>query len=439
MSQERYGLGWIGRAEAMQAALLRAPRDALTPLPHLSRGFEDAPHAVIEGDNLEVSRILAPAYDGSVQLVFLDPPYNTGRDLLYEDRFGADHDRWLTMMYPRLVAAHRLLRDEGFCVVTIDDGEVAQLRLLLDEVFGPRSFVANVVWEKAYVANQTARHLSNTHDHILVYAKDPAAARTGRLPRSVRQLGAFQNPDDDPRGPWKAENLSAGKPYSKGSFTIVTPTGRQVRPPPGRWWRCSQARYEAWLADGRIWFGRDGRGRPMLKKFLSEVRPGLTPSTWWPHEECGTNKEASLELKRLFDGQAVFETPKPVRLLKRIVSLFCPDGGTVFDLFAGSGTTGQAVMELHQEDKKLRPSVLVQLPEPTGRPELPDLAAVCRERLRRAGTLLGAPGFRAFRQVSIEQADPRWVEALSRGVPLHGDPDAPGARSTPSAGLTEPG
>lgn len=416
---ETFGLRWPGRDAARRASEEPA-RGALVVDPDSGHAAEDAIHAVIEGDNLDVMRLLRPVYRGRVQLAFLDPPYNTGRNLAYADRFrepsrqylarsgqtddpietrGRLHANWLSFMRPRLALVHELLAPTGFCVVTIDDGEVAVLRLLLDEIFGEDGFVAHAVWQKAYVANQTAKHLSNTHDHVLIYARDAAEARSGRLPRSPRQLAAFRNPDDDPRGPWKAENLSAGKPYSKGTFVITTPEGRTVRPPPGRWWRCSEERYRQWAADGRIWFGKDGRGRPMLKKYLSEVRAGLTPDTWWTHEDCGSNKEASTHLKALFHGRAAFDTPKPVRLLERIVTLFCPDGGLVLDPFAGSGTTGHAVLEVSARDGKRRPFVLVQLPEPTAEDALPTLAHVCRERLRRACAERGG-GFRALRWVA---------------------------------------
>lgn len=407
-------LCWSGR----EAAEREARRPAGSVLVSLDgRGAVASRHAVVEGDNLELLRLLQPEGAGTVQLAFLDPPYNTGRDLPYEDRFQGSDD-WLSMMYPRLLLLHRLLSETGFLVCTIDDREVARLRLLLDEVFGERCFVANAVWQKAYVANQTARHLSNTHDHVLVYARDPKAARSGRIPRTPGQLAAFRNPDRDPRGPWKAENLSAGKPYSRGRFVIRTPSGRECHPPPGRWWRCSRERYERWLEEGRIWFGRDGSSRPMLKKYLSEVRPGLTPSTWWPHDECGTNKEASLELKQLFDGRAVFPTPKPVRLMRRIVALFCPEGGVVLDPFAGSGTTGHAVLEAELADGHSRPTLLVQLPEPVDLPGIPDLAALCRERLRRAAARLGVSGFSAWRLEARPEAPDGRTGAIQRS-PIH--------------------
>ncbi len=296
------------------------------------------------------------------------------------------------MMAPRLLGAHGMLADSGFLVVCIDQHEVHHLRLLLDEIFGPEQFVADIVWQNAYTANATARWLSSTHDHLLVYARHAPAATVGRLRRTEAQRAAYRNPDDDPRGPWKAENLSASRPYSKGRFTIVTPSGRRVRPPSGRSWRCSDSQYAAWLADGRIWFGRAGTGKPMLKKYLKEVPDALTPSTWWPSSECGSNKEASTELKAMFDGEVVFDTPKPVRLLRRVVDLFCPTDGLVVDLFAGSGSTGHAVLEANVSDHGTRRFLGVQHGTPTSDARWPTLAAMCRERLRRAAASLQLDG-----------------------------------------------
>src|SRR5258705_6857108 len=196
----------------------------------------------------------------------------------------------------------------------------------------------------------TAQFISDTHDHILIYARNSQAASLGRFERSEEQKAKFKNPDNDPRGPWKAENLSAGKYYSAGQFQIQGPKGELFLPPPGRFWRCNEAQYKTWLADNRITFGREGDGRPMIKKFLSEVEEGLTPSTWWEHEDFGTNKEASIELKELFGGDAYFQTPKPVKLLQRICELGADKDSIILDFFAGSGTTAQAVLELNQTD-----------------------------------------------------------------------------------------
>lgn len=212
---------------------------------------------------------------------------------------------------------------------------------MCDEIMGRSNFIANIVWQKAYTSNQTAKHISNTHDHILVYARDPNAFRMGKAPRTEDQVEKFKNPDNDSRGPWKAENLSAGKFYAAGQFEIVGPTGRKFLPPKGRYWRCNELQYKSWLEDRRITFGQSGHGRPMLKKFISEMAAGLTPNTWWPHEEYGSNKEASIDLKRMFgDRPDVFQNPKPEKLLQRILTLSTLPGDLVLDSFAGSGTTG---------------------------------------------------------------------------------------------------
>lgn len=387
---------WPGRDEAL--APRPPPAVELVPLDDSELATPAAPIAVVEGDNADVLGFLAEHRGPCAQLVFLDPPYNTGRAFTYDDRHG---DAWLSMIAPRLVLARALLAPDGLLVATIDEREVHHLRMLLDEVFGASAFVACCAWQKAYVSNMTARHISHTHDHVIVYAADPERAKVGRLDRTPKQLAAFKNPDDDPRGPWKAENLSAGRPYAAGRFAITTPAGREVRPPPGRYWRCNRERYEGWLDDGRIWFGMDGSGRPMLKKFLSEVRPGLTPSTWWPHGEVGSNKEATLELKRLLGGRALFDTPKPVRLLRRILRLFCPPDGLVIDPFAGSGTTAHAILAENAERGTSRSCVCVELDTVHPTPGVGSLAALCRERVQRAHEALGHTGrsSRAWRAI----------------------------------------
>jgi len=420
---ERYGLSWVGKRDAIRLAAASAD-GTLIPDREGSLGFDRGVHAFVEGDNLEVLKVLQRAYYGRVKLIFIDPPYNTGNQFLYRDNFrdrteaylrktgqsdgggrltsrpetaGRLHSSWLSMMYPRLLMARNLLRDDGFLVVAIDDHEVHNLRHLLDEIFGPENFVANAVWHKAYVANMTARHVSTTHDHIVVYAKDASRASVGRIPRTEAQLAAFTNPDDDLRGPWKAENLSSGKPYSAGHYPIETPSGREVLPPSGRSWRCHRDQFDAWREDGRIWFGKRGDGRPMLKKFLSEVRDGLTPETWWSHTEVGSNKEASTQLKALFDGRAVFDTPKPVRLVRRIIDLFGSRDGVVVDFFAGAGVTAEAVLEANRADGGDRRFLLVQLPEPVDN-GYDTIAEICRERIRRVLATTGDPAsFRAFR------------------------------------------
>ncbi|MBX7123124.1 MAG: site-specific DNA-methyltransferase [Opitutaceae bacterium] len=446
--EDKYGLNWHGKKKARQIALTPST-GTLRPRPAESVDWDTTQNLMIEGDNLEVLKLLQKSYAGKVKMIFIDPPYNTGNDFIYPDDFqdnirnyleltgqisgnkrmvssteasGRFHTEWLNTMLPRLRLARNLLRRDGLIFITIDDGESHNLRTLMNEVFGEENFIGNAVWQKAYTANMTAEFISNTHDHILIYARNAESAGLGRFDRSDEQKAKFRNPDNDPRGPWKAENLSAGKFYAAGQFTITGPTGEVFSPPPGRYWRCNEKQYQNWLSDNRITFGQGGDGRPMLKKFLSEVADGLTPSTWWNHEDFGTNKQASIELKDLFDGQACFQTPKPVKLLSRICALGAEDEGIILDFFAGSGTTAHAVYHsnLSEEQEGQRRFILVQLPEPLD-PTNKDqklaaefcdkinkprtLTELTKERLRRAGKTIkdsnplfsGDLGFRVYK------------------------------------------
>jgi adenine-specific DNA-methyltransferase len=436
---ERYSFTWHGKARARQMAQTPAT-GTLRPCPEESVNWDSTQNLFIEGDNLEVLKLLQKSYHKQVKMIYIDPPYNTGGEFIYPDRFqdnletylrytgqiddqglkvsanaessGRYHTNWLNMMYPRLRLARNLLRDDGVIFVSIDDTEVANLRKVLDEIFGEENFVANAVWQKAYVANMTAKYISNTHDHLLVYARDKDQLSFGRFDRTEKQKEKFKNPDDDPRGPWKAENLSSGKYYAAGQFTITTPSGRQVKPPEGRYWRCNEETYKKWLKEDRIYFGKDGRGRPMLKKYLSEVGHGLTPDTWWGHKEFGSNKEASIYLKELFDGVQVFDTPKPVKLLRKILELGCPQDGLVLDFFSGSCPLAEAVLDLNIEDGFERRFIMVQLPEPItltndgNDKKYSDIAEVGRERISRVISRKDVesgqarnwhPGFRTFK------------------------------------------
>ena len=389
---ERYDFRWYGKTASKRdaftpsrAALVRDPARSVHP-------EKAGGNLIIEGENLEVLKLLSSAYRERVKCIYIDPPYNTGKDFVYRDRFaegqkpyweqtgvsedgvkvdtntdsdGRFHSNWLSMMHSRLLLARYLLRPDGVIFVSIDDGEVCNLRRVMDEVFGEENFVANIVWQKAYTSNQTAKFISNTHDHLLLYSRSAEEVSIGKFARSEDQKAKFKNPDNDSRGDWKAENLSAGKYYAAGQFSITGPTSKVFLPPPGRYWRCNEQQFNTWLADGRITFGQDGQGRPMLKKFLLELADGLTASTWWDHKESGSNKEASIELKELFGGDAWFDTPKPVKLLKKVVGLADEEDSIILDFFGGSGTTAQAVMELNKADGGNRQFILVQLPELT--------------------------------------------------------------------------
>ena len=329
-------LQWLTRDEDLRAAD-RVPYRLLDEVPNLSAGDGDV-GLLVQGDNLEALKALLPFYAGQVKCIYIDPPYNTRSAFEHYDD-SLEHAKWLAMIVPRLMLLREFLSEDGSIWVSIDDNEGHYLKIVMDEIFGRRNFVANVVWRKSYTSNQTARNISDTHDHILLYGKNAELLQLSKVERTEEQKRSFKNPDNDPRGPWKAENLSAGKFYSAGQFEIEGPTGKKFLPPKNRYWRCNRDVYRQWLADGRITFGLKGDGRPMLKKYLAEMGTGLRANTWWSHEEVGSNKNASTDLKTLFPGEEVFATPKPETLLHRIVSLSTHPGDIVLDSFLGSGTT----------------------------------------------------------------------------------------------------
>ena len=330
-------LHWLTREQDTRAAS-RTPFRVLEEAGELSVAGVDTANMLIQGDNLEALKALLPFYAGQVKCIYIDPPYNTRSAFEHYDD-NLEHTRWLSLMWPRLEILRDLLADNGSIWVSIDDNEGHYLKVIMDEIFGRKNFIANVVWQKSYTSNQTAKFMSDTHDHILFYARDIGSLTVGKVTRTEDQKKTFRNPDNDPRGPWKAENLSAGKYYAAGQFEIIGPTGKNFFPPKNRYWRMNEEVYESWLADGRITFGVKGEGRPMLKKYLQEMDEGLTPNSWWAHQEVGSNKLASTDLKGLFPGQEVFGNPKPEALIGRILQLATNPGDLVLDSFLGSGTT----------------------------------------------------------------------------------------------------
>lgn len=432
-ADEKYGLNWHGKRRARQLALTPST-GTLRPCPEESVDWDSTQNLMIEGDNLEVLKLLQKSYAGKVKLIYIDPPYNTGKDFVYPDDFrdnirnykeltgqfdaegkprtsnpessGRFHTDWLNMIYPRLKLAKDLLRDDGVICISIDDVEEANLRKVCDDIFGEENHLATVVWQKRYVSNVTAKWLSDMHDFIVIYAKNRESVGINAWDRTDEQVAAYKNPDSDARGVWRAQDLSASKPYSAGIFAISGPTGLSFSPPPNRYWRCNREQFDKWQADDRIWWGVNKDARPMLKAFLSESERGITPHTWWDHEFAGHNKEATLEMKSLFDGDSPFDTPKPVRLLRRLIELFCADHQTVMDFFCGSAAFGHAAMQLVAEGaRSCLPTILVQLPEPIQRAGYRSIADISKERLRRASKLLrtenplfaGDLGFRVFK------------------------------------------
>ncbi len=422
-SNERYVLNWAGKSDAFK--ILQAPTTkTLIPAKEESVDFDNTEHVFIEGENLEVLKVLQKSYFGKVKMIYIDPPYNTGNDsFIYPDKFsetiaeyeqrvgdkdedgyltkdglfrknskenGQYHSNWLNMMMPRLYLAKNLLRPDGVIFISIDDNEVHNLRLLMNEIFGEENFVANIVWQKKYSPQNDAKWFSNMHDHIICYAKNKFNWYPNLLERTLEQNYRYSNPDNDIRGDWKSSDFSV-KTYSAAyDYPITTPSGRVVNPPPSRCWRTSKENFEKLVADNRIWFGVSGTNVPSVKKFLSEVKQGITPSTIWFRDDVGDNQDAAKDIRKLFSVPP-FDTPKPVKLLNRILKLGLSSNDLVLDFFSGSGSTAHAVMALNSEDGGTRKCISVQLPElcdeksEAFKAGYKTIADIAKERIRRAG------------------------------------------------------
>jgi adenine-specific DNA-methyltransferase len=442
--EEKYGLNWHGKRRARQLALTPST-GTLRPCPEESVDWDTTQNLMIEGDNLEVLKLLQKSYAGKVKLIYIDPPYNTGKDFVYPDDFrdniknyleltgqieggrkthsnteasGRFHTDWLNMLYPRMKLAHSLLKDDGAIFVSIADHEIHNLRLLMDEVFGSENFIATCIWQKVFSPKNSARHFSEDHDYIVVYARNAEVWKPNLLARTEEMEARYTNPDEDPRGPWTSGDLSARNYYGEGTYAVTCPSGRIIEgPPPGRYWAISKDTFLDLVRDNRIWWGPEGDNMPRLKRFLSEVRAGKVPQTIWSYQDVGHTQEAKkefLELIPIRNSEAVFETPKPSRLINRIIDLATApsSGDLVCDFFAGSGTTGDAVMRKNAEDGGNRRYLCVQLPEKLepaafldDGSQLASISEVTKERLRRAGHLIasqiprhvGDTGFRVFK------------------------------------------
>ena len=330
-------LDWLGRPDAFTQAA-RVPYRLLTPVSTHGNPADAAHNLLIQGDNLEALKSLLPFYRGQVKCIFIDPPYNTQSAFEHYDD-NLEHAQWLTLMLPRLQLLRELLRDDGSIWVTIDDHEGHYLKVLMDEVFGRGNFVTTVLWRKNYSPKSTARHFSEDHDYVLVYAKSGETWLPNLMPRTDRQDDAYKNPDSDPRGPWKPSDLSARNFYSLGTYSIQCPGGRRIDgPPSGRYWSISEENLWRLHSENRIWWGRGANNVPAVKRFLSEVKEGVVPQTWWSYEDVGHTQDAKKEVVALFESE-VFGTPKPERLLQRILHIATNPSDLVLDSFLGSGTT----------------------------------------------------------------------------------------------------
>jgi len=450
-AEEKYGLGWHGKRRARQMALTPSG-GTLRPCPADSVDWDTTQNLMIEGDNLEVLKLLQKSYAGKVKLIYIDPPYNTGKDFVYPDNFqdniknyleltgqigesgqklssntetsGRFHTDWLNMMYPRLKLARNLLRDDGVIFVSIDDGELDNLRALFNEVFGEENFVVQIIWRKRSTPPND-KVIGANHDYILCFAKDILSADLNLRERSEEQIGRYRNPDNHPKGPWAAGDLMAnvkgGRFVKSLFFPIVNPaTGEEHFPGTNGNWRFSSDTIARLIANNEISFGEDGRGKPKLKRFLCDVKEGVTyPSIW---DFVPLNTSGSNEMGEIFGNPTVFESPKPVGLIQEVVRLGAANDSIVLDFFGGSGTTGHSVMAQNLADSGSRRYILVQLPEPTpadseaSKAGYKTIAELTKERLRRTGKKLrqanpifaGDLGFRVFKLDSsnIQAWDP---------------------------------
>ena len=438
---EAYEFNWVGK-QAARAEVLKPIKKTLRPVKEDSVDWDNTQNLYIEGDNLEVLKLLQKSYLGKVKMIYIDPPYNTGNDFVYHDDFamsadeyaeasgsvdelgnkyiknidsnGRFHSDWCSMIYSRLMVARTLLTEDGVIFISIDEHEEENLKKISNEIFGCSNFVGTIIWERAFAPKNDAKYLSDSHDYVLVFAKTIDKFQIGLLPRSEEANARYKNPDNDPRGPWTADNMTV-KTYSANyDYEIVTPNGSVMSPPNGRCWFTSKERMDKLIQENRVWFGETGGNMPRLKRFLSDVQQGMTATTIWKYTEVGHNQEGRQELKKLFDNKGYFDGPKPLRLISRILTIANLSANSIIlDFFSGSATTAHAVMQLNAEDGGNRQYIMVQLPEETpedsearkaGYNTIPEIA---KERIRRAGKKIKEEsplttadldtGFRAFR------------------------------------------
>jgi adenine-specific DNA-methyltransferase len=342
VGKSKLELVWVGKEERTRLE----PR-VLVEDSALSYGDPRSENMLIHGDNLLALKALEQDFAGRIKCIYIDPPYNTGYAFQHYDD-GLEHSIWLTMMRDRLEILRNLLASNGSLWISIDDNECHYLKVLCDEVFGRQNFVSHVIWQKIFSPKSTARHLSDMHDHILLYAREKELWKRNLLPRSEKHDASYKNPDDDPRGPWTSGDLSARNYYSVGTYPISTRTGRVIPgPPKGMYWRVSKEKFGEMDRDNRIWWGKTGNNQPRIKRFLSEVMQGIVPQTIWFHNEVGNTQEAKKEVMAVVPDDAdVFQTPKPERLIQRILSISTEPGDWVLDSFAGTGTTGAVAQKI---------------------------------------------------------------------------------------------
>ena len=439
--EERYQFTWPDKRAANRLANTPTTM-TLRPCREESVDFDHTQNLYIEGDNLDVLKVLRETYLGKVKMIYIDPPYNTGNDFVYNDDFaqsrdefeetsglfdeegnqtidpmqrntesnGRFHTDWLNMIYPRLKVARDLLSDDGVIFISIDDNEVENLRKVCDEIFGQSNFIAQLIWERAFSPKNDAKFISNSHDYILMYSKNIEAFSIGRLPRTEEANARYSNPDNDPRGVWMSSDISVKTYNAACDYPITTPSGKIIEPPAGRCWSLSKNAFLERLQDNRIWFGPNGDNTPRLKRFLSELKyEGMAPTSLLFYKEVGHSQEGAQEVVSLFGDKGVFDGPKPVRLLQRLITLAnLYDDSIVLDFFSGSATTAHALMKVNAEKQTNCKFILIQFPEKVRETKkeqgYQNICEIGKERIRRAG-----------KKIKEENKDKEGIEKLDIG------------------------
>lgn len=439
--EERYQFTWPDKRAANRLANTPTTM-TLRPCREDSVDFDNTQNIYIEGDNLDVLKVLRETYLGKVKMIYIDPPYNTGNDFVYNDDFakgkdkfeqtsgffdeegnqtvdpmqrntennGRFHTDWLNMMYPRLKVARDLLTDDGVIFISIDDNEQANVKKICDEIFGENNFISQIIWERAFAPINLKKHFSVSHDYILCYSKNKDKSICFGLKRNEESFSRYSNPDNDPRGVWQSDNSTVGPVIAEKVYEIKLPSGRKILPPNGRCWLYTKKRFQEMIDDNRIWFGPKGDNVPRVKRFLSEVKQGITPMSIWKYSEVGHSQEAAQKLKSLFGGKDLFDYPKSVELIKRCVILYTKLDDIILDFFSGSATTAHAVMQLNAEDGGNRKFIMVQLPELTDEKSeaykagYKNICEIGKERIRRAG-----------KKIKEDNKDKEGIEKLDTG------------------------
>ena len=425
--EEAYEFTWVGKKAAIVEAN-KPIRKTLRPCVAESKNWDTTENLYIEGDNLEALKLLQESYLGKVKMIYIDPPYNTGNDFIYADDFmrsqeeenqqmgmydedenrlfkntdtnGRFHSDWCSMIYSRLMLARNLLTDDGVIFISIDDSEQGNLKKICDDILGASNFVNTVIWEKRYSPQNAVQWFSESHDFILVYAKNKMLWHPQLLDRTAEMNARYTNRDNDPRGPWKAENSTAQAGHgTKSQFYVLTaPNGKKHTLPSGRCWLYTEKVMNEMIADNRIWFGEDGNNVPAIKRFLTEVKQGVACQTIWNYQEVGHSQDGKRELKSLFPDAIPFDTPKPTGLIARMLKVASESDFICLDFFSGSATTAHAVMQLNAEDGGHRKFIMVQLPEKCDESSeaykagYKNICEIGKERIRRAGDRIVSAG-----------------------------------------------